>query len=186
MRPLSGPMWIPRSHPINEKPDKGTTAIFFSSLLLLLLFFFFSAVPMSYGSSQARGHIGTVAAGLHHSSWQYWILNPLNKVRYRTCVLIDTGQICFRQVTLGIPYCHVLKILSHMLVLVTITIIRFYTYSKYSFQSSYDLIFIHFKKLKFIFVNFFSFFFKLGIWRAFFWWRDENGRDETTINWNLY
>ena len=28
---------------------------------------FFQAVPVAYGSSQARGHIGTAAAGLHHS-----------------------------------------------------------------------------------------------------------------------
>ena len=41
-------------------------------LLLLSLHFFFSfltfwAAPLACGSSQARGHIGAVAAGLHHS-----------------------------------------------------------------------------------------------------------------------
>ena len=30
-------------------------------------FFFFRAAPVTYRSSQARGQIGTVAAGLHHS-----------------------------------------------------------------------------------------------------------------------
>ena len=29
--------------------------------------FFFRAEPTAYGSSQARGHIGAAAAGLHHS-----------------------------------------------------------------------------------------------------------------------
>ena len=32
-----------------------------------LWFFFFRAAPMAYGSSQPRGQIGVVAAGLHHS-----------------------------------------------------------------------------------------------------------------------
>ena len=32
---------------------------------------------------------------LHHSPWQYWILNPLGEVRDRTCVLMDTSQIHF-------------------------------------------------------------------------------------------
>ena len=31
------------------------------------IFCFFRAAPMAYGSSQARGRIGAVAAGLHHS-----------------------------------------------------------------------------------------------------------------------
>ena len=30
-------------------------------------FFLFRAIPEAYGSSQARGQIGAVAAGLHHS-----------------------------------------------------------------------------------------------------------------------
>lgn len=32
-----------------------------------LLFFFFRVAPLAYVSSQARGQIGAVAAGLHHS-----------------------------------------------------------------------------------------------------------------------
>ena len=31
----------------------------------------------------------------HHSSRQCWILNPLNKARDGTCVLMDTSQIRF-------------------------------------------------------------------------------------------
>ena len=44
----------------------------------VLFFFFFClnrAAPKAYGGSQARGLIGAVAAGLHHSSQQYQILN---------------------------------------------------------------------------------------------------------------
>ena len=35
--------------------------------LLICLFAFSNATPMAYGGSQARGQIGTVAAGLHQS-----------------------------------------------------------------------------------------------------------------------
>ena len=31
------------------------------------IFCLFGAAPMAYGGSQARGGIGTIAAGLHHS-----------------------------------------------------------------------------------------------------------------------
>ena len=36
-------------------------------LLLLLVFCLFRAIPTAYGGSQARGPIGAVATGLHHS-----------------------------------------------------------------------------------------------------------------------
>ena len=63
----------------------------------LIYFIFFSfcpfrAAPAAHGGSQARDLIGAVAAGLchshqiraasstlYHSSWQRWILNPLNE-----------------------------------------------------------------------------------------------------------
>ena len=35
--------------------------------LFIYLFLLFRAKPTAYGSSQARGQIGAVAAGLHHS-----------------------------------------------------------------------------------------------------------------------
>ena len=50
--------------------------VFYLFLLFLKIFFmfyfylfiyFFRAAPMACGGSQARGQIGTVAAGLHHS-----------------------------------------------------------------------------------------------------------------------
>ena len=78
------------------------------SLLLFCFFFFFSfaffrTVPMAHGSSQARGQIGAVTAGLHHShsntrsktvcdlhrsSQQCGILNPQSKARDGTLVLM--------------------------------------------------------------------------------------------------
>ena len=36
-------------------------------LSLNIFFFLFTAAPVTYGGSQARGRIGTVAASLHHS-----------------------------------------------------------------------------------------------------------------------
>ena len=60
------------------------------------LFVFSRAAPLAHGGSQARGLIGAVASGLHHShsnldpshvfdlhcsSWQRWILNPLSEAR---------------------------------------------------------------------------------------------------------
>ena len=32
---------------------------------------------------------------LHHNSLQHWILNPLGKARDQTCILMDTGQVCY-------------------------------------------------------------------------------------------
>ena len=80
-----------------------------ASLYLLIFFFFlFRATPAAYGGSQARGGIRAVATSLHHrhsnsgsephlqnlhhSSQQYWILNPLSKARDGTRVLMDTSQ----------------------------------------------------------------------------------------------
>ena len=32
---------------------------------------------------------------LHHSSWQYWILNPFSEARDGTRILMDTSQVCY-------------------------------------------------------------------------------------------
>ena len=53
----------------------------------------FRAAPAAYGSSQVKDRIGAVAAGLHHSSWQPQILNPLHKARDRTRILMDTSRV---------------------------------------------------------------------------------------------
>ena len=38
--------------------------------------------------AMARADLSHIA-DLHHSLWQYWILNPLSKARDRTCILRD-------------------------------------------------------------------------------------------------
>ena len=60
---------------------------------------------MAYGggSSQPRGQTGAGAAGLHHSSRQRQILNPLSEARDWTCVLMDPSQIHFCCATTGTP-----------------------------------------------------------------------------------
>ena len=44
---------------------------------------------------------------LHHSSRLHQILNPLNKARDWTCILMDARHICFHWAMMGIPqyYC---------------------------------------------------------------------------------
>ena len=32
---------------------------------------------------------------LHHSLWQYWILNPLSEARDRTLIHMDTSQVFY-------------------------------------------------------------------------------------------
>ena len=89
------------------------------SFFFVCLFYLFRATSMTYGICQARGWMGAIAAGLHHShsnvvsepylqptphsSWQHWILNPLSRVRDWTCILMDTSQACDHWATMGIP-----------------------------------------------------------------------------------
>ena len=40
---------------------------------------------------------------LYCSSWQLWILNPLNKSRDWTLIFMCASQVCFRWVTMGTP-----------------------------------------------------------------------------------
>ena len=71
-------------------------------------FFVFRAAPMVCRGSQARGRMGAVDAGLHHShsnmdlshvcnlhhiSQQRWILNPLSQSRDRICNLMGTSWV---------------------------------------------------------------------------------------------
>ena len=78
------------------------------SLIFIFIFcpfFFVTAKPATYGGSQARSPIGTVAAGLCHSArsephlWPTPQLtatpdpSPLSKARNRTYILMDTSQI---------------------------------------------------------------------------------------------
>ena len=56
--------------------------------VLFLSFFFFRAAPVACGGAQARGRNGATAAGLHPSSRQRRILNPLSEARDQTCNLM--------------------------------------------------------------------------------------------------
>ena len=68
-------------------------------------------MPAAYGSSQARGWIGTTAAGLHHrgiqassvtytmAHWQCQIPDPLRKARVQTHILKVTCQVHYRRAT---------------------------------------------------------------------------------------
>ena len=67
-------------------------------------FLLFSSAPMAFGGSQARRPIGATAAGLHHSSWQRWLLNPLSKARVQTHNLMVPSWICFWCTTTGTPW----------------------------------------------------------------------------------
>ena len=68
------------------------------------VFYLFRAAPVTYGGSQARGLIGATAAGLHHSSRQRRVLNPLSEARDGTHNLMVPGWICFCFATMGTPY----------------------------------------------------------------------------------
>ena len=59
----------------------------------LFLFLYFWAAPVAYGSSMPRGRIGAVAASLHHSSQQCWVLNSLSEARDQTCVLVGASRV---------------------------------------------------------------------------------------------
>ena len=75
-------------------------------VLSVFFFFFVFSPPMAYGSSQVRGQIEAIAAGLghsysnarsshvcdlHHSSQPSWILNPLREARDWTHTWILVG-----------------------------------------------------------------------------------------------
>ena len=85
-------------------------------------FFFFSclfrAAPAAYGSSQARGRSGALAATLHHNHsnsgskphlqpilqlMQRRILNPPSKDRDCAHVLMDTSGVCYCWAMTGTP-----------------------------------------------------------------------------------
>ena len=71
--------------PSKSSPSTGNKLFLFVCL--------FRAAPEAHGSSQARGQIEAVAAGLHHSLLQHGILNPLSEARDGTPVLMDTSQV---------------------------------------------------------------------------------------------
>ena len=56
----------------------------------------------AYTTVTAKGDLSRVC-GLHHSSWQHRILNPLSETRDGTCAFMDTSQIHFHCTTMGTP-----------------------------------------------------------------------------------
>ena len=88
--------------------------------------FLFRVTPVAYGSSQARGPIRAVAAGLrysHSSAGSKPRLRPTpqltsmsdpqpsERARDQNCIIMDTSQICFHCTTIGTPNFH---FLSHL------------------------------------------------------------------------
>ena len=51
-------------------------------------------VPLALTPAHAMQDPSCVC-GLHHGSWQRWILNPLSDARDQICILMDTSQIDF-------------------------------------------------------------------------------------------
>ena len=103
-------------------PQTETLCPLFFYLLIFLFFAFclFRATPMAYGSSQARGPIGAIAAGLHHSHSHVRsephlrstpqimvtpILNPLSEARDGTHNLMVSSQIHFHCATTRTTLC---------------------------------------------------------------------------------
>ena len=84
---------------------------------LFFFFLFFRAAPTAYGSSQARGWIRAVAAGLNHSHNNMGsklhlppIPQPMAMPDLQgqdwICIPMDTSQIRFYCAKMGTPFCH--------------------------------------------------------------------------------
>ena len=67
--------------------DSPTLPLSLTSPVSLFLFLFFLGPHLQH---MARGQTRAVAAGLHQSLQQHWILNPLSKGRGRTHIIMDT------------------------------------------------------------------------------------------------
>ena len=87
---------------MREKPgecgSKGRREVLFVCFVLSFsVFRLFKAAPCDiwrFPDSRFPGGIRAGVAGLHHSSQQRWILNPLSKARDQTHVLMDTSRVC--------------------------------------------------------------------------------------------
>ena len=97
--------WWVRKRLTLEKREMTTNAFF------LFFFFFFLElhlghieVPrlgvkpelqlLAYTTATATRDPSCIC-NLHHSSWQFWVLNPLSEARDRTRTLVDTSQVHF-------------------------------------------------------------------------------------------
>ena len=80
--PIKSHLELGSQSPSPDKPlDDYSLGLFLSFFFFFCLFAISWAAPAAYGGSQARGLIRAVAAGLHHSSQQRWILKPLSEAR---------------------------------------------------------------------------------------------------------
>ena len=100
---------------VSAAPQREPDTDFFGFRFCFVLFCFFvgfKAIPLAYGSFQARSQIRAVATAtamldpsrvcnLHHSSWQCWILNPLSEARDPTLTLMVPSRIHFCSTTTG-------------------------------------------------------------------------------------
>ena len=60
----------------------------------------------AYSTATVLWNTGSKSSGvcnLHHNLQQCLILNPLNKARGQTCVLMDTTRVCYRWATTATP-----------------------------------------------------------------------------------
>ena len=91
---------------------KRPTVFFFALLCFLGLHPWHREIPRlgvqlelllpAYTTATAMQDLSCIC-NLHHSSWQCWILNPLNEARDRTHILMDTSQIHFCCAMTGTP-----------------------------------------------------------------------------------
>ena len=88
---------------VNQACQYNHVHLCFFFFIFFCLFAISWAAPEAYGGSQARGLIRAVAAGLHHSSQQCQIFNPLSEARNRTRNLMVSSQIRFQCATTGTP-----------------------------------------------------------------------------------
>ena len=92
---------------MNNLSKCGLNFILFYFILFYFILFFvfclFRAAPVAYGGSQARGLIRATATGLHHSSQQRRIGNPVSEARDQTHNLMVPIQIRFYCTKMGTP-----------------------------------------------------------------------------------
>ena len=101
-----------------HSPQDGWRNVFRIVVFLFFVFCLFRASLAACGGSQARGPIGTAAAGLHHSHsntrsephlqptsqlTERQILNPVSKARDQTQNLMVPSWICFHCAVPGTP-----------------------------------------------------------------------------------
>ena len=80
-------------------------------LISIFVYLLFGATHAAYGSSQTRGRIRAIAAGLHHSSRQRQILNPLSVARAQTNILMDASWVCYCWAITGAPLFSTFKVI---------------------------------------------------------------------------